>query len=63
VFFHALANLPLYGRPDHLEIIKRFWMQSACIEVLIIAAGTSPVLGAVAPFLWEIVAKVENPDI
>ncbi|KAJ1481641.1 hypothetical protein T484DRAFT_1806647, partial [Baffinella frigidus] len=43
VFFHALANLPLYGRPDHIEIIRRFWMQSACIEVLIIASGADAI--------------------
>ena len=24
LFFHSLANLPLHGRPDNLEIIARF---------------------------------------
>ena len=39
VFFHSLANLPLFGRPDNVEIIRRFWMQPATICVILMVLG------------------------
>eukprot|EP00960_Hanusia_phi_P068398 766836-Hanusia_phi.AAC.2 len=49
IFFHSLANLPLYGRRDNLEIIKRFWMQAAIIEVLFMSAGFHRLLELLLP--------------
>ncbi|EKX32782.1 hypothetical protein GUITHDRAFT_148379 [Guillardia theta CCMP2712] len=49
IFFHSLANLPLYGRRDNVEIIKRFWMQTAIVEVLFMAAGFHRLLALAVP--------------